>query len=106
MPNPEFIEAVDQALHAYEKIVGEYASRTRQMLERYGYVEALTRIVQSADLQTGFRALRDSGRLADSFEAVVVNFAAEFDRQAVAAARWRLDQADYLEAGPGRPLPR
>jgi len=66
------------------------------MIENYGYIGALSRIVQSADLQAGFRALRDSNQLDVSFEAVVVEFATEFDPQVVDAAQWRLEHADDL----------
>lgn len=96
MASPELIAAVNHAIQAYENIVGEYASRTRQMLDRYGYVAALARIVQSPDLQSGFRALRDQGQLDLTFEAVVVRFPNEFNRQIVGAAQWRLDNADDL----------
>lgn len=96
MASPQLIAAVNQAIEAYEEIVGEYASRTRQMLDRYGYVDALSRIVQSPDLQSGFRALRDQDRLDISFEAAVVDHADEFRPDVVAAARWRLDNPDDL----------
>ena len=96
MASPELIAAVNHAIQAYEEIVGEYASRTRQMLDRHGYTAALAKIVQSPDLQSGFRALRDSGQLDLTFEAVVVRFPTEFDQQIVAAAQWRLDNANNL----------
>lgn len=96
MATPELIAAVERAIETYEEVIGEYASRTRPMLDRYGYVETLSRIVQSPDLQSGFRALRDSDQLNVTFEAVVVDFANEFDRQIVAAAQWRLENADDL----------
>lgn len=96
MASEALIEAIENAINTYEQISGEYASRTRPMIERYGHVEALSRIVQNADLQSGFRALRDDGKLDVSFEAVVVNFSAEFDPKIVQAAKWRLDNADQL----------
>jgi hypothetical protein len=69
--SPQLIAAINIAIEAYEDIVGEYAGRTRPMLDRYGYVGALSRIVQSPDLQSGFKALRDRGQLDISFEAAV-----------------------------------
>ena len=96
MATPELIAAVERAIETYEEVIGEYASRTRPMLDRDGYVETLSRIVQSPDLQSGFRALRDSDQLNVTFEAVVVEFANEFDAQIVAAAQWRLENADDL----------
>jgi hypothetical protein len=96
MATPQLIAAVDGAIDTYEDLVGEYASRTRHMLDLHGYVEALSRLVQNPDLQSGFKTLRDAGQLAVSFEAVVVEFADEFDPQIVSAAQWRLDNADSL----------
>lgn len=96
MASPQLIAAVNEALEAYERIVGQYASRTRDMLDRYGYIGALARIVQSPDLQSGFRALRDDGQLDLTFENVVTRFPVEFDTQVVLAAQWRLDHADEL----------
>lgn len=96
MASPQLIQAVDRAIQAYEEILGGYAARTRPMLERYGYVGALSRIVQSADMQNGFRALRDRELLGITFEAVVIQFQIEFDRHSIASAQWRLDNADQL----------
>ncbi len=96
MASPELIAAINNAIEVYEEIVGEYASRTRQMLDRYGHINALARIVESPDLQSGFKALRDRNRLDQTFEAVVVGFPNEFSPQAVQAAQWRLDNADNL----------
>jgi len=96
MASPELVAATNRAIDTYEEVIGEYASRTRPMLDRYGYIEALSRIMQSPDLQSGFRALRDSGQLDVTFEAVVVEFAGEFDPQISDAAQWRLDNADDL----------
>jgi hypothetical protein len=96
MATPKLIAAVDTAIEIYEDLVGEYASRTRQMLDLHGHLEALSRLVQNPDLQSGFKALRDAGQLAVSFEAIVVEFAGEFDPQIVSAAQWRLDNADAL----------
>ena len=96
MASPALITAVNHVVEVYEDISGEYASRTRQMLDRHDYINALTRIVESPDLQSGFRALRDRGQLDLTFEAVVVQYANEFSQQTVQAAQWRLDNADNL----------
>ncbi len=96
MASPQLIVAANRAIETYEEVIGEYASRTRPMIDRYGYIEALSRIMQSPDLQSGFRALRDSDQLDVTFEAVVVEFAEEFDPQVAEAAQWRLDNADDL----------
>lgn len=62
------------------------------MLERYGEVETLRRLVEKSDLQRGFKALRDANLLHKSFEQLVVNYGVEsFGKQTVEAAQWRLD---------------
>ena len=43
------------------------------MLDKYGHVEALRRLVESGELQSGFKALRDAKLLHESFEQLVVN---------------------------------
>ena len=54
-----FANEVERTIVVYERENGRAASRTRQMIERYGEVEALGRLMLSADLQKGFRVLRD-----------------------------------------------
>ncbi|MYB34652.1 MAG: hypothetical protein F4X92_05935 [Gammaproteobacteria bacterium] len=80
----------------YESVIGGAAARTRQMIQQYGSIGALSRLVESADLQRGFRVLRDSGKLEYSFESVIVRHADSFPKNVVDAARWRLENADFL----------
>ncbi|MCY4313579.1 MAG: hypothetical protein OXD44_07805 [Gammaproteobacteria bacterium] len=87
---------IDDVIAVYEDIIGGTAARTRRMIQQYGSIGALSRLVTSADLQRGFRVLRDSGRLEYSFEEVIVRHADSFSRDVVEAARWRLDNADSL----------
>jgi len=89
-------EEVDRTLVVYEGIIGRSASRSWEMLERLGYVGALSRLVVSADLQQGFKILRDRNRLADTFEAVVVRHRDLFTKEVVEAAQWRLDHPSDL----------
>lgn len=96
MTTPEFIAEVNEAIDIYEEAIGNFASRTRQMIENYGAVEALAILVQSPDLQSGFRVLRDSGELDSTFEAVIVRHPGLFQDQVVEAAQWRLDNANDL----------
>lgn len=96
MPERELTKEVEQAVALYEMTTGQSATRTRQMIERYGHVQALSRLMVSADLQQGFRALRDAGQLDQTFEALVVRHSALFSDDVVAAAQWRLDTSDQL----------
>lgn len=66
------------------------------MIERHGAVEALSRLAESADLQKGFRILRDRDQLDSTFEALIVRHEGLFRRNVVEAARWRLDNANAL----------
>jgi hypothetical protein len=91
MSVPDFNQEVERTVELYEKTIGHAAVRTRQMIERYGQVEALSRLMVSADLQQGFKVLRDSNQLDKSFEALVVRFQHLFRTDAVTAAQWRLD---------------
>ena len=87
---------VDQAIKFYERAIGHAAARTRQMIDTYGEIEALSRLMVSADLQQGFKVLRDRDQLDQTFEAVVVRFRSLFENQVVQAAQWRLDNPHNL----------
>lgn len=87
----DFKAEVAQAIELYEGVIHHTATRTRQMIEVHGEVEALSRLMISADLQQGFKVLRDRDQLDYTFEAVVVRFQHLFTNQAVEAAKWRLN---------------
>jgi hypothetical protein len=44
------------------------------MMEQHGEIEALSRLVVSADLQQGFKVLRDRNQLDKTFESLVDRF--------------------------------
>jgi hypothetical protein len=96
MDEAAFQAAVAHAVKLYERASRHGASRTRTMIETYGEVEALSRLMVSPDLQQGFKVLRDSGQLDQTFEAVVVRFRQLFRDEVVQAAQWRLDNPDSL----------
>jgi hypothetical protein len=96
MVDPLFLAEVEGAIAAYERVIGQYASRTRSMIDQHGHIKALSQLVVSPDLQQGFRALRDQGRLDVTFEAIVVRYPQLFEADAVEAAQWRLDNANSL----------
>lgn len=83
---------VERTLLVYERLIAGTAGYTRPMLERYGHVDALRRLVESGDLQSGFQALRDASLLDESFEQLVVNHGTVlFEKRTIEAAQWRLD---------------
>src|SRR5437016_2456479 len=90
MTNSQFLQEVEEAIRLYEQAIGHAAARTRPMIERLGAVEALSRLMISADLQNGFKALRDSNQLDKTFEAIVTRFPALFTSDTIQAAEWRL----------------
>lgn len=91
MPETEFKAEVARVVRLYEKAIGHAASYTWPMIDNYGEVEALSRLVVSAKLQKGFKVLRDSGQLDKTFEALVVRFPHLFKPEVVQSAQWRLD---------------
>jgi len=90
MTDPDFIGEVERTIEIYEAFSGHAANRTRQMIDRHGAVGALSSLMVSADMQQGFKVLRDHDRLGESFEALVVRFEDLFKPEIVAAANWRL----------------
>jgi hypothetical protein len=90
MPEAAFKREVEQVIRLYEEAIGHAATRTWPMIEKYGEIEALSRLMVSADLQKGFKVLRDNGQLDITFEALVVRFQHLFKPGIVQAAQWRL----------------
>ena len=90
------LREIDDAITLYESKIGGFAARTRQMIAHHGATEALAKLVESPDLQRGFRILRDSGHLDSTFEALIVRHNAEFRESTVDAAQWRLKNANHL----------
>lgn len=91
MSEGAFKKEVDQVIRFYEEEIGHPATRTWPMIEKYGEIAALSRLMISADLQQGFKVLRDRGQLEKTFEALVVRFQNLFKPGVVQAAQWRLD---------------
>lgn len=100
MTNSELLQKmtqeVDRTIGIYQGVSGGMASRTRKMIEEREVVKALSDLVTSAELQLGFRTLRDAGRLDDTFEAIIVKFPELFQDQVVEAAQWRLCNSENL----------
>lgn len=96
MKDAAFLQSVEDAIVLYEKAIRHAATRTRQMIEEHGEIEALSRLMISADLQQGFKVLRDSNQLDKTFEAVVVRFKHLFKPDAIEAAQWRLANPHQL----------
>ena len=97
MPLEELVLDIERALLVYERLIAGTAGYTRPMLERHGPVKALRTLVESGELQSGFKALRDAGLLHESFEQLVVKHGTTlFEARTVEAAQWRLDHPHSL----------
>lgn len=96
MEMDELVQEVERTIRVYEEIIGHAAMRTRNMIDEHGHVEALSRLVVSADLQQGLKVLAEKDQLEDSFESLVVRFRGRFRDDVVEAAQWRLDNPDEL----------
>jgi hypothetical protein len=62
------------------------------MRHQYGTIEAIERLVQSGDIQSGFRRLNQISLLDWTIESAVTKFPTEFSRNAKQCAEWRLQQ--------------
>lgn len=96
MSEQALLHEIEIAIKLYEEAMGGFATRTRQMIEREGVISALSKLAISADLQQGFKVLRDSGKLNLTFEALIVKYPTFFLGEVVDAAKWRLKNADQL----------
>ena len=64
------------------------------MRGQHGAIEAIERLVQSGDIQSGFKRLRQMNLLEWTIEAAVTKFPSEFGRHTRECAEWRLAQAN------------
>jgi hypothetical protein len=97
MPNEGFRAEVEDSIRAYETVnSGHRANNTRPMIAQYGEIGALSHLMENGNLQQGFKALRDSGQLDKTFEALIVKHPELFEPKTVEAAQWRLDNANKL----------
>jgi hypothetical protein len=62
------------------------------MRRQYGTLDAIERLVESGDIQSGFRRLNQLNLLEWTIESAVTKFPTEFSRNARQCAEWRLQQ--------------
>jgi hypothetical protein len=78
-------EAVRQCVrHGYHPTV------FRQMRERHGTVTAITKLVESGEVQSGFKRLKQLGMLDWSIETAITKFPERFTSTARECAEFRL----------------
>lgn len=71
----------------------------QQMRRQYGTLEAIERLVQSGEIQSGFKRLNQLDLLEWTIESAVTKFPTEFTRNALQCAEWRLQQAKQVGQG-------
>ena len=92
MASPALDAFIDETIRlARQK--GYHPTAFIAMRQRHGTVPAISRLVVSGDIQSGFKRLRELGLLDWTIEAAVMKFPAEFNREVWEAAKWRLEQA-------------
>jgi hypothetical protein len=85
-----------QAVYAYEEVLTKKngkrtrATRTWQMIERRGIIEAMERAVNRSAETQGYTALLEMGLEEFAFEAVILRYPELFSNEAVAKSKERL----------------
>lgn len=64
------------------------------MRQRYGTVKAISKLVQSGDIQSGFKRLNSLGLIDWTIEAAVTKFPGEFSPTTLECAEFRLRLAN------------
>jgi hypothetical protein len=87
-------------IYAYEQAVlgGHHASRTWQMVRKYGLVNTVERLVTSAKPSAGYAKLVEAGLSDLAFEALVLRYPGSFSSAAIEAAKRRIGQEVPLHA--------
>lgn len=82
-----------EVIYAYEEVLTKknkrrtLASRTRQMIKRYGIIEAAERAINRKIEASGYKVLVDMGLQDFTFEAVVIAYPESFSPQIVDLAK-------------------
>lgn len=85
---------VDESIERTKK-AGYYPKTFILMRKRHETIPAMTRLVQSGEIQSGFKKLKQLGLAQEwSIEAIILKYPHEFTAPAVECARWRLEHID------------
>ena len=71
------------------------------MRHQYGTLDAMERLVQSGDIQSGFKRLNQLNLLNWTIETAITKFPNEFSRNARQCAEWRLQQVQHTSKSSG-----
>lgn len=83
---------IDESIRL-SKTHGYYPTAFERMRSQHGTAPAIAKLVESGDIQSGFKRLKDLGLLDWTIEAAVTKFPGEFSRATLECAEWRLRQA-------------
>lgn len=90
-------ERVYEAVRVYEEFLAHKhggrrirASRTKEMIKRWGEKEAVRRTVANLDMSNGLELLARFDRLDCAYEQIILDFPGEFDPELVAKAKANL----------------
>ena len=91
--NVDPLEAfVDETIR--QAVKHEYRPRVFiRMREKHGTVGAISKLVQSGEIQSGFKRLKELGILQWSIESAVVKFPSYFSKDDLECAEFRLSTA-------------
>ncbi len=87
-----------QTLYAYEELLSKMrgrntkATRTRQMIDRYGIIKTIEKLVTKEDERTGFIILAQRGLLDLTAEALVLRYPQMFSPEANTISEKRLKE--------------
>lgn len=89
MENPELESFVDETIRVAREH-GYHPTVFIGMRDRHGTVSAITKLVESGEVQSGFKRLKALGLLDHTIEAAVLKFPAQFSPQTKECAEFRL----------------
>ena len=81
-----------EAIHRYEIVNERKATRTWQMVDRYGFIETAARLAVKKSRAAGFRKLVAAGHMDMTFEAIIIRHSEIFNAEAVAKAKTMLNE--------------
>lgn len=93
----KFAEEIEQTVKLYESFIPNTALMTRQMIEKYGAINAVKKLLISGKAQKGFKTLCGNGQKEQTFEALVLKYKSLFSAEEISAAEFRLNHYEELK---------
>jgi hypothetical protein len=90
------VERVREAVRVYEQFLAYKhgkrvpAGRTRQMIKKWGEIEAVRRTVRNLSMSNGLELLAQYGRLDCAYEQIIIDHPTEFEPSLIAKAKKNL----------------